>query len=250
MNDNQDTFISTVRQALGKSSQSQAADVFEKRPDDAEQRLTEYKNRSRADRHALLDAFMVQAELAHITATPVKTISQAAEGIQELVHNTAPEWGSEKSVITWNHPLIRQLDLKQRLEPEGIDLFTPSVDGIPDERQRQDHRRQLIRSYIGITSADFCVARSATLVMRTRPGQPRAVSLVPSVHVAVIRLDQVIDDLKELYFRLRWDPDEQKLGLTNCMTFISGPSKTGDIELEMVYGAHGPRQVHIFVVTG
>lgn len=48
--------------------------------------------------------------------------------------------------------------------------------------------------------------------------------------------------------RLKWDPKEQEQGLTDCMTFISGPGKTGDIELVMVDGAHGPRQMFVYVV--
>ncbi len=80
-------------------------------------------------------------------------------------------------------------------------------------------------------------------------GLPRSVSLVPSIHIAVIRMDQIIEDLKELYFRPGHDPEIQEERLTNCMTFISGPSKTGDIELVMVHGAHGPRELIIFVVA-
>ena len=106
----------------------------------------------------------------------------------------------------------------------------------------------MIQSYIGVTAADFCIADTATLVMRTRPGQARSVSLVPSVHVAVISLDQILEDLAELYYRLKWDPREKDL--TNAMTFISGPSKTADIELVMVHGAHGPREVTVVVITG
>ena len=85
----------------------------------------------------------------------------------------------------------------------------------------------------------------ASLVMRTRPGQPRSVSLVPSIHIAVLRLDQIILDLKELYALVQSDAD----GLTNCMTFVSGPSKTADVEATMVHGAHGPREVYIYVMT-
>jgi L-lactate dehydrogenase complex protein LldG len=92
------------------------------------------------------------------------------------------------------------------------------------------------------------MADAAALVMRTRPGQARSVSLVPSIHVAVIQMDQVIADLKELYALLKWDPEYNNEGLTNCMTFISGPSKTADIEATMVHGAHGPREVYIFVI--
>ena len=93
------------------------------------------------------------------------------------------------------------------------------------------------------------MADSATMVMRTRSGQARTVSLLPSIHVAVIEFGQIIADLKELYALLKWDPHTCKEGLTNCMTFISGPSKTADIEATMVHGAHGPREVHLFVVT-
>ena len=93
------------------------------------------------------------------------------------------------------------------------------------------------------------MADTASLVMRTRPGQARSASLVPSIHVAVIYLEQIILDLKELYALLQWDPEVKKEGLTNCMTFISGPSKTADVEATMVHGAHGPREVHIFVIA-
>ncbi|MDX2499995.1 MAG: LUD domain-containing protein, partial [Deltaproteobacteria bacterium] len=103
-------------------------------------------------------------------------------------------------------------------------------------------------SYIGITSADYCMADTASLVMRTRPGQGRSVSLVPSIHIGVIYLEQIIWDLKELYALLSFDPDVRQEGLTNCMTFISGPSKTADVEATMVHGAHGPREVYVYVV--
>ena len=118
------------------------------------------------------------------------------------------------------------------------------------EKTRADLRKQVIDAYIGITSADFCMADTASLVMRTRPGQARSVSLVPSIHVAVIYLHQIILDLKELYSLLQWDPKIQAEGLTNCMTYISGPSKTADVEATMVHGAHGPREVYVYVIAG
>lgn len=166
-----------------------------------------------------------------------------------MIKTSEPEWGNEKSVIAWHHPLIEQLGLTEPLKEDGVDLFITKGSDKPDDLEREKNRRELIRSYIGITAADFCVAGTATLVMRTRPHQPRAVSLVPSIHVAVVKLDQFVENLKELYFRLKWDKGESDLGLTNCMTFISGPSKTADIELQMVFGAHGPRQLYVYVIT-
>jgi L-lactate dehydrogenase complex protein LldG len=49
---------------------------------------------------------------------------------------------------------------------------------------------------------------------------------------------------------LKYDSEYQTEGLTNCMTFVSGPSKTADIEAIMVHGAHGPREVYIYVISG
>lgn len=253
MDNNQHDFIKTIQQALGKSSPPALpaqSELFGTRPEDFNNRLNAYINKSKSDQKALLDLFIEQAELINMKVIPVESISLASLDILELVQNTKPEWGSKKSVIAWQHPLIDQLNLKETLEQEGVEVFTTRGSNRSDSRKREKIRSQLLQSYIGITSADFCVAQSATLVLRTRPDQPRAVSIVPSIHVAVIRLDQIIENLKELYFRLKWDPEEKKLGLTNCMTFISGPSKTADIELVMVYGAHGPRQLLVYVITG
>jgi len=253
MDNNQHDFIKTIQQALGKSSPPALpaqSELFGTRPEDFNNRLNAYINKNKSDQKALLDLFIEQAELINMKVIPVESISLASLDILELVQNTKPEWGSKKSVIAWQHPLIDQLNLKETLEQEGVEVFTTRGSNRSDSRKREKIRSQLLQSYIGITSADFCVAQSATLVLRTRPDQPRAVSIVPSIHVAVIRLDQIIENLKELYFRLKWDPEEKKLGLTNCMTFISGPSKTADIELVMVYGAHGPRQLLVYVITG
>jgi L-lactate dehydrogenase complex protein LldG len=104
------------------------------------------------------------------------------------------------------------------------------------------------QAFMGITSADFCLADTATLVMKTRPGHARSASLVPEIHAAVIRREQIIADLGQLYYLLTHDPDQIQEGLTNCLSLISGPSKTADIELCMVYGVHGPREVHLFVL--
>ena len=86
--------------------------------------------------------------------------------------------------------------------------------------------------------------------MKTRPGQPRCVSLLPSIHIAVIRMEQILSNLNELYTLLKWNPIEQAEGITRCMTLITGPSKTADIEATLVHGAHGPRELTIVVLTG
>ena len=73
--------------------------------------------------------------------------------------------------------------------------------GFPEQQHpgdREKQRQWIFDAYIGITSADFCLAESATLVLKTRAGQDRSISLVPSIHIAVIRLEQILGSLKEL----------------------------------------------------
>jgi L-lactate dehydrogenase complex protein LldG len=64
----------------------------------------------------------------------------------------------------------------------------------------------------------------------------------------VIREEQLLPDFNALYARLETERLTDPEALTGRMTFISGPSKTGDIELVMVHGAHGPRALHLIVI--
>ena len=243
---NQQEFINRIKLALGKpfAESRQKADLFgSEMPAETRSILERVKNRSAADRKKLLETLIEAAEPINLKVVTCDDNDALTAGIVDLVQAKDPEWGDKKQVAAWQHPLIESLDLPEALSRQKVpvvfaDLETTDADSL---------RRHISDSYIGITSADFCLADTATLVMRTRPGQARAVSLLPSIHIAVIEIDRVIADLKELYALLKWDPQESKEGLTNCMTFISGPSKTADIEATMVHGAHGPREVYVFV---
>jgi L-lactate dehydrogenase complex protein LldG len=245
---NQEEFIKRIKLALGKPLEqpSRKADFFNlEMPAETTAILERIKNRAAEDRIKLLQTLIEAAEPINLKVIPAKDIGSVAAAITELVRHKDPEWGDQKSVAAWQHPLIESLELPDALAEQGVPVFFSDV----NTPERENLRQHIIDSYIGITSADFCMADTATLVIRTRPGQARTVSLLPSIHIAVIELDQIIADLKELYALLKWNAEMSKEGVTNCMTFISGPSKTADIEATMVHGAHGPREVHIFVIT-
>ena len=245
---NQEVFIKRIKTALGKpfAGSSRKADLFGREmPAETRAILERIKTRTAEERRRLLEILMEAAEPINLKVTPAEDAASVATAVAELVRDKDPEWGDPKSVAAWRHPLIESLNLPDALSEQGVPVVFSEVGGT----EREALRRRVIDSYIGITSADFCLADAATLVMRTRPGQARTVSLLPSIHIAVIELDCIIADLKELYALIKWDPHFSKEGVTNCMTFISGPSKTADIEATMVHGAHGPREVHIFVIT-
>ncbi len=257
-NSKQEEFIGKIRSALGKSSNDPSTETdlcTSQFSDEAKAILERIKNRSQTERQQLLDRFIEMAAPIKLNVIVLKDEDSVAAAIADLVKDKEPEWDDQKSIVTWQHPLIERLNLADALVDQNVPVRVAEFDGtesegISAEKKRERLRQHVIESYIGITSADFCMADTASLVMRTRPGQGRSVSLVPSIHIGVIYLDQIIRDLKELYALLNFDSDVRKEGLTNCMTFISGPSKTADVEANMVHGAHGPREVYVYVIKG
>ena len=247
-NNRQTEFIRKITKALGRPAPDPDFKkdlIADKMSDETRAVLTQIKERTAAERQKLLDTLIEAAVPINLKVTAFQDDHLVATAIVDLVREKAPEWGDKKSVAAWKHPLIESLNLPEAFAEQGVPVFFADL----QKTDAQNLRRRIIDSYIGITSADFCLADTATLVMRTRPGQARSVSLVPSIHVAVIELSQVIANLKELYALLKWDPQQGKEGLTNCMSLVSGPSKTADIEATMVHGAHGPREVYLFVIT-
>jgi len=91
-----------------------------------------------------------------------------------------------------------------------------------------------------VTAATVGIAETGTIVLTHGEGEGRrALSLVPDLHVCVVRVDQVVPDVPDAVARL--DP-------VRPQTWISGPSATSDIELDRVEGVHGPRTLHVVLV--
>jgi L-lactate dehydrogenase complex protein LldG len=251
-------FLHRIRTALGRAPEAsrEAKNLFAEGPTEEELQLADrIRRRERAGRQALLERLIEAGKPINLRVTALPDEAYATAAIVRLVTEKEPEWGEAKRIVAWKHPLIDRLHLPEALDrlqiPVQVTAPIPVDAGRSfDQAERERQRAEIIASFIGVTSADFCLADTATLVMRNRPGQPRSAALVPSIHIAVIYLDQILADMKELFALLRWDERYRPEGLSNYMSFISGPSKTADIEATMVHGAHGPREVHLFVVAG
>jgi L-lactate dehydrogenase complex protein LldG len=253
----QTAFIGRIRSALGHTSDRprHVNGLFTGRSAEEIGRIQQrIKSRTQAERQQLLGRLIEMARPINLNVIALKDPPAVTAAICDLIRNKDPEWGNQKSIVTWKHPIIESLNLPDALVDQNVPVFISELkESEADEPSRLNERERLrnhiIDAYIGVTSADYCMAETATLVMRTRAGQARSVSLVPSIHVAVIHLDQIISDLKELYALIQRQSGEAGEETTNCMTFISGPSKTADVEATMVHGAHGPREVYIYVMT-
>ncbi|MDR7416704.1 MAG: LUD domain-containing protein [Armatimonadota bacterium] len=94
----------------------------------------------------------------------------------------------------------------------------------------------------GLTGADWGIAETGSLVLLVGPAQDRLLSLLPPVHIALLPEDRIVADLDALFERLA------PCDLPAALTFITGPSRTADIEQTLTPGVHGPGVVHVVLV--
>ena len=100
---------------------------------------------------------------------------------------------------------------------------------------------------LGVTGAQWGVAETGTLVLESDAERHRLASLVPSAHVALVEAGRVRQTLGEV---LRAVNERGEASLSRAITFITGPSRTSDIELTLAIGVHGPAELYVVVIGG
>ena len=96
---------------------------------------------------------------------------------------------------------------------------------------------------VGITGAFCAVAETGTLMLCSSPTKAATTSLLPETHIALVDFKRIVGSMEEA-----WALAREELGqLPRAVNFVSGPSRTGDIEQTIVLGAHGPYRVHIVI---
>jgi iron-sulfur cluster protein len=114
---------------------------------------------------------------------------------------------------------------------------------------REEMRQFFTRADIGISGANFAVAESGTLVIVSNEGNARLVTTLPPVHIALVTTEKFVETLEEAVTLLKaLTIASSGRKLTSYVSFITGPSSTTDIEKELVYGVHGPQEVHIIIL--
>lgn len=99
---------------------------------------------------------------------------------------------------------------------------------------------------VGITGCFCALAETGTLMTCSAPDAPASASLLPETHIAVVPVSRIVAGMEEGWALVRAELGE----LPRAVGFISGPSRTGDIEQTIVLGAHGPYRVHLILVCG
>lgn len=133
--------------------------------------------------------------------------------------------GLPPAAIAWN--TLRELDWRG----SGLDVAF-----------RPPHNEDLT----GITGAFCAVAETGTLMLLSGPDTWPSASLLPETHVAIVARSRIVAGMEDAFALARAEHGE----LPRAVNFISGPSRTGDIEQTIVLGAHGPYRVHVIIVNG
>jgi L-lactate utilization protein LutC len=207
-----DHILHRIRTALGRSPGQAAPALAAPRiriPDvDMEARISSFRTR--------LEQL---AGRVHLAATPEDARAYVADAI------------AGKCAVASNAPYLVEC---------GIAALAEVRSGVTD---RAELRELCATMDFGITSADYILADTGTLVMISSPREARMVSLLPPAHIAVVPRERILTGLDELFSRHPCPSNE-----TSSMVLITGPSRTADIEQILVRGVHGPGEVTVVIV--
>ena len=144
-----------------------------------------------------------------------------------------------KRLVSWAAGEFAGWELGKFFLESGCRCFRPSA--VPEERE--GFRRAALEADVGITTVDFAVVNTGSLAVSAGVGRPRSVSLLPTLHLALVRETQLVDRLAQAFTGFR--PGVS--ALASAIHFITGPSRTSDIENDLSIGVHGPAAVSVIL---
>lgn len=156
-------------------------------------------------------------------------------------------------VVLSGNPLLKLLRLQEMLQERvySVEVW-PEATAAPSPENPatrwQEFTAASFAATVGITGADFALAESGSLVVTSATEGSQLASLAPPVHIALYRRNQLVGSLDEVLERLPVprNPDEPIPG--RSVVFVTGTSRTADIEQILIRGVHGPREVHAILV--
>jgi L-lactate dehydrogenase complex protein LldG len=152
-----------------------------------------------------------------------------------------------RSVVTWDAAELG-IDAGSALATADIDVHAMPR-AVPSTPERQRLRDVIAHADVGVTGVDLAIAETGTLVLRSAAGRPRSTSLLPPCHVALFGRGALVETLAQVGIALEaWHDGPAADGDGAVINFITGPSRTADIELTLTRGVHGPKEVHAIFV--
>lgn len=235
-------FLQSVRQALGRSEGPplQPYPRLTESVADLEELATQVRRRVAENLPTLLD------KLADMAAKGGWKVFRA-QGVEEAIgyiESLARESGASQ-VVRSAQEVFEQTPVDAALVNLGLKVTTVLRD---DANPRGALREEIRRADMGITGADYALAETGSIVILPRRGLSRLVSVFPPIHVALVRPEEVLESLDDLFLLRRLEYHQRGGEMGSYLNFITGPSRTADIEMTIVEGVHGPKEVHMVLL--
>ena len=239
-------FLTSVRKALGREDEP-PTNPYAPLLDDLDalqERASAARRRIASELPALMGQLADTAALRGWNVQRCRSAEDAVGYVVSLVSGLGVT-----SVARSEQEVFATVPVDGALAGSGAICWPAVYDG---PESRDDIRRRLAESGMGITGADYAIAETGSVIVLPRRGLSRLVSVVPPVHVAIVRSRDVLGTLDDLFTlrRLEYHGNaaDGSGDMGSYLNFITGPSRTADIEQTIVVGVHGPREVHMVLL--
>ena len=246
---NQNGVLDDVRRALGRSTTAPPVPLqpfiepgITTDSGELAARFTEEATAVRSQVHYLSDKLQFVAGDGEQSRTEridkLKFVGQVSARVAEICRSV----GASEVALS-DSALIAEMNLQEQLSTQGFTIFMPDA-------MSSDHDQivaRLANCGVGLTAADYAIAETGTIVLSSDEQNALLVSLLPAVHIALVRSSQIAATLDEVISKIgkerigRLDP-------SRSVTLITGPSRTSDVELVLSIGVHGPKELHVIII--
>ncbi len=214
---NRHQILSRIRQGLGREALS-AAKQQQLQSAMTQPQRNLVPQRAQAQGQAAIDMFIAMATEAAAEITHLESLEQLPEQLTSLI----PEGDTRPLVIASETQLT------------NLDWQSANIETAQRVAQKGD--------LISLTSCIAGVAETGTLVLKSGPNSPTTLNLLPDIHCVLLRKEDVIGGYEDA-----WDLVRQAK-LPRTVNFITGPSRSADIEQKLQMGAHGPKRLIIYMI--
>ena len=165
------------------------------------------------------------------------------QALTQLIQSSA-----SSTVAVSGHPICTRLAIAESLQAQlpAVKFLLEDVES-ENSFDRTRLRNSMAQVPLSITGAEYLIAESGTIVSVAGPQASRQISLLPSIHVVLATPQQVSTNMAELFLEIQRTHGTKLPG--SALTFITGPSRTADIEKVLIKGVHGPMRLVLIMVA-
>jgi L-lactate dehydrogenase complex protein LldG len=196
-----------------------------------------------SSRDGVVEKFRKEFELVSGEFHYCDTGSAVIQSLTQLIQSSA-----SSRIAVSRHPICTRLSIAKSLQTQlaNMNLLVEDIES-ENSFDRTRLRNSMAQVPLSITGAEYLIAESGTIVSVAGPQASRQISLLPSIHVVLATPQQIFPNMAELFLEIQRTHGTNLPG--SALTFITGPSRTADIEKVLIKGVHGPMRLVLMMVA-